>query len=97
MGVKPSGEAFNAKYKKRYGVDPTVPNPVFGYDAAWLLALAVRKAGTDPNKIRQAVPTAAASYGAATGKIIFDADGQRTSAPLVKLKMTRDGKFVPTQ
>jgi len=52
--------------------------------------------GTDPNKLRTALIQVAPTYTGATGKIILDGDGQRENAPLEKLTLDKDGKFVPT-
>ena len=56
----------------------------------------MRKVGTDPNKLRTALIQVAPTYTGATGKIILDGDGQRENAPLEKLTLDKDGKFVPT-
>ena len=92
----PTALRFNAAYAKRYGRLPRVPNAVYTYDGVWLAALAMREGGTDPNRIRIALPRVAREYNGGTGKIIFDAQGQRVTGAFVKVRMTRDGTFVPT-
>ena len=92
----PSASKLRDALIKRYGHPPTTPYGIYAYDGLWLAALAMRKVGTDPNKLRTALIQVAPTYTGATGKIILDADGQRENAPLEKLTMDKDGKFVPT-
>ncbi len=92
----PSAQKLRDKLIQRYGHAPTTPYGVYSYDGLWLAAIAMRKAGTDPNKLRNTLIQVAPTYSGATGKIILDADGQRENAPLEKLTMDKNGKFVPT-
>jgi branched-chain amino acid transport system substrate-binding protein len=92
----PSAQKLRDTLVKRFGQPPTTPYGIYAYDGLWLSALAIRQAGTDPNKLRTVLPKVAPTYVGATGKIILDADGQRENAPLEKLTMDKDGKFVPT-
>jgi branched-chain amino acid transport system substrate-binding protein len=58
-----------------------------------LVVLAMRRAGgTDAQAIRSGLPQVVRSYTGATGKIEWDARGQRINAPLDKL-VYKDGKF----
>ena len=92
----PSAQKLRNQLIKRYGHAPTTPYGVYSYDGLWLSAIAIRKVGTDPQKLRDTLIQVAPTYSGATGKIILDADGQRENAPLEKLTMDKDGKFIPT-
>ncbi len=76
-----------AKYKE----EPR-PHFYYGYDAMMLLGLAMQKAGTDVAAIKAALPEVAKTYDGATGKIEWDARGQRINPPMDKF-MFKDGKL----
>jgi branched-chain amino acid transport system substrate-binding protein len=79
-------------YKAKYHEDP-LPNAYYSYDGVWLVALAMRQAGPGVDAVRKALPQVVKAYTGATGKIQWDASGQRINAPLDKLAY-QDGKFV---
>jgi len=69
----PGGDAFKAKYQKRYGHGMEIYAP-FTYDAVYIVVDAMRRANsTDPSKIRAAMP--ATNYEGVTGETKFDTKG----------------------
>ena len=93
-GIPPQAadRKFLAAYKKRFKVDPILYAP-FTYDGANLLIEAMRKAdSTDPKKY---LPTLQkVSYMGATGRIEFDAKGDRKDAEMTIFTM-KGGKLDP--
>ncbi len=83
---------FLEAYKKAFNVDPILYAP-FTYDGANLLISAMRKANSaDPAKY---LPELAKSdFQGATGKIAFDAKGDRKDAEMTIFTM-KDGKLGP--
>lgn len=85
-------EGFVQAYEKKYGKPPAT-FAGNGYDAAMMIMQAVRKAGTDPEKVRDAIEgmrdhvgvTAVYSYG--------PADHFGTKPESVVMLTVRDGKF----
>lgn len=64
-------EAFNKKYKAKYGEDPGSVFPAVGYDLAKIIEAAVKGAGTtDPAKVRDALASLE-NVQSATGSITF--------------------------
>ena len=71
-----SMEAFNQKYKAKYGKENTVAPPALGYDAVKLVEAAVLKAGsTDGKAIRDALDSLKGIQGA-TGKLTYAGNGR---------------------
>ncbi len=71
-----SMEAFNQKYKEKYGKENTVAPPALGYDAVKLVEAAVLKAGsTDGKAIRDALDTLMDIKGA-TGSLTYAGNGR---------------------
>ena len=71
-----SMEAFNQKYKAKYGKENTVAPPALGYDAVKLVEAAVLKAGsTDGKAIRDALDTLMDIKGA-TGSLSYAGNGR---------------------
>jgi branched-chain amino acid transport system substrate-binding protein len=71
-----SMEAFNKKYKAKYGKENTVAPPALGYDAVKLIEAAVLKAGsTDGSAIRDALETLVDVQGA-SGKLTYAGGGR---------------------
>ncbi len=84
----PAGQAFTEAFKEKYGEEPGGPFSYLAYDAAWLIALAMREAGTDPADIKEALYEVDAQYDAATGDLQFDENGQRLDQPYDELIYT---------
>jgi branched-chain amino acid transport system substrate-binding protein len=81
-------DAFMAKYGeiKQYA-------PYF-YDAAWAVVEAMKKAdSTDPAKFGPEMYNV--SFSGATGKVEFDAKGDRKDAEMTIFRMGKDGKIQP--
>ena len=92
LPVQAANKSFLENYKKKFSVDPILYAP-FTYDAANLLIAAMQKANsTDPAKYLSAL--AAISYDGASGKIEFDAKGDRKDAEMTIFTM-KGGKIVP--
>ena len=93
-GIPPqaSDKKFLDAYKKKFNVDPIIYSP-FTYDAANLLIEAMKKANSaDPAKY---LPELAKSdFTGATGKISFDAKGDRKNAEITIFTM-KGGKLDP--
>ena len=93
-GIPPQAadRKFLAAYKKRFKADPILYAP-FTYDGANLLIEAMRKAdSTDPKKYLPALQKL--SYMGATGRIEFDAKGDRKDAEMTIFTM-KGGKLDP--
>ena len=92
LPVQAANKAFLENYKKKFNVDPILYAP-FTYDAANLLIAAMQKANsTDPAKYLTAL--AAISHDGASGKIEFDAKGDRKDAEMTIFTM-KGGKIDP--
>jgi branched-chain amino acid transport system substrate-binding protein len=87
----PAGQDFTEAFKEKYGEEPGGPFSYLAYDATWLIALAMREAGTDAEAIKNALPEVAKDYDAATGTLEFDENGQRAEQPYDKLIYTDGG------
>jgi branched-chain amino acid transport system substrate-binding protein len=94
-GVEKEWADFKTLYKGRFGVDPDRV-AALGYDAASLIAAALRQAGTSASapQISQAL-SSIKGYRGASGPISFDG-GQRinTEASIIKIK---DKQFIRVQ
>jgi branched-chain amino acid transport system substrate-binding protein len=87
----PAVQKFVADYKAKFGATPDAL-AALGYDAARILAEAIRKAGsTEGAKIRDALADTK-SFAGVTGSITIDKD-RNAVKPVVMLKV-EDGKFV---
>jgi branched-chain amino acid transport system substrate-binding protein len=87
----PAVQKFVADYKAKFGATPDAL-AALGYDAARILAEAIRKAGTTEGaKIRDALADTK-SFAGVTGSITIDKD-RNAVKPVVMLKV-EDGKFV---
>jgi branched-chain amino acid transport system substrate-binding protein len=81
---------FIKKYKAKYNADPDAMSAL-GYDAANILADAIKRAGsTDPKKLRDAI-AATTNFPGVTGSISIDKD-RNASKPLTILQIV-DGKY----
>jgi branched-chain amino acid transport system substrate-binding protein len=87
-----ASKKFLDAYKKAFNVDPIIYAP-FTYDAANLLIAAMQKAGSaEPAKYLPEL--AKISHDGATGKIEFDAKGDRKDAEITMFTM-KGGKLEP--
>jgi branched-chain amino acid transport system substrate-binding protein len=92
LPVQAASKSFVENYKKKFNVDPILYSP-FTYDAANILIAAMQKANsTDPAKYLPAL--AAISFDGASGKIEFDAKGDRKDAEMTIFTM-KAGKIEP--
>jgi len=90
--VKAASKAFLDAYKAKFNSDPLIYAP-FTYDAANLLINAMQKADSvDPAKYLPEL--AKSSYQGATGKIEFDAKGDRKDAEMTIFTL-KGGKIEP--
>ncbi|EAX47337.1 Extracellular ligand-binding receptor [Thermosinus carboxydivorans Nor1] len=89
--TSPKSKAFVEAYQKEYGQLPDAM-AVLGYDAAYVLADAIKRAGsTDPAKIREAL-AATKDFDGVTGKLTLNATHDAVkSAVIIEFK---DGKQV---
>ncbi len=90
----PQAENFRKLFMKKHGREPATSFSAYAYDAVWLAALSIGKAGLDRKAIKDAMPIVATHYRGATGDVTFDKDGQRANQDYSKLKYTR-GKVEP--
>ena len=92
LPVQAASKSFLENYKKKFNVDPILYAP-FTYDAANLLIAAMQKANsTDPAKYLATL--AGISMDGASGKIAFDAKGDRKDAEMTIFTM-KAGKIEP--
>jgi branched-chain amino acid transport system substrate-binding protein len=86
-GIPPqaASKKFLDAYKKRFNIDPILYSP-FTYDAANLLIAAMKKADSaDPAKYLPELQKI--DYTGATGRIVFDAKGDRSDAEMTIFTM----------
>jgi branched-chain amino acid transport system substrate-binding protein len=93
-GIPPqaASKKFLEAYKKRFNIDPILYAP-FTYDAANLLIEAIKKANSaDPAKYLPELQKI--DYAGATGRITFDAKGDRSDAEMTIFTM-KAGELTP--
>ena len=86
----PALKAFKRTYRQRFGYEPTV-YATHSYDGAWMLGEAIREAGLNRYRIRDALAAMKRHQGI-TGEIIMD-DVYSDRGP-VTLATVRGGQFV---
>ena len=92
LPVEAADKKFLDAYKKKFNADPILYAP-FTYDAANILIQAMQKANSaDPKKYLPEV--AKIDFNGVTGKIAFDAKGDRKDAEMTIFTM-KGGKIVP--
>ncbi len=92
LPVQAASKSFVENYKKKFNIAPILYSP-FTYDAANMLIAAMQKANsTDPAKYLAAL--ASLSHDGASGKIEFDAKGDRKDAEMTIFTM-KAGKIEP--
>ncbi len=88
----PRYDEFVAKYKAKWGEEPSVYCDT-AYDATWLVAKAIEKAGAyDGVKIAQALHEVGQSYPGASGVITFNEKGDRVSGTYLVWKVEKLGE-----
>ncbi|MGN6667152.1 MAG: branched-chain amino acid ABC transporter substrate-binding protein [Trinickia sp.] len=88
----PRGKAFQAKYKKRFGIDILTYSP-FAYDCAWVAIDAMKQAkSANPAEFLPALR--ATHYEGITGKIAFDQNGDLKD-PSSTLYQVKGGRWTP--
>lgn len=91
--VIPAAKEFAEKYKTRYGPVPAFAP--YGYDAVFVLAEAVKKAGSlDRERIIQALHDPGFTVQGVTGTIQFDKNGQTTGRGFFFYTFNNEGKLV---
>jgi len=90
----PQAENFRNLFVKKHGREPTTSFSAYAYDAVWLAAIAIGKAGLDRKAIKDALPIVAIHFKGATGDVTFDKDGQRANQDYSRLIYT-GGKVLP--
>jgi branched-chain amino acid transport system substrate-binding protein len=93
-GIPPqaASQKFLDAYKKRFNIDPILYAP-FTYDAANLLIEAMKKANSaDPAKYLPELQKI--DYAGASGRIVFDAKGDRSDAEMTIFTM-KAGRLLP--
>lgn len=85
--IGPNGQFYENAYKAKYNETFRSTFSGFAYDGVILAARAINQVGgTDPDKLRDAIAEIGKSFEGATGTIVFDADGQRTEQPYLKVR-----------
>ncbi|MHC4225369.1 MAG: ABC transporter substrate-binding protein, partial [Planctomycetota bacterium] len=87
----PLTQSFNKRFKEQFGHDPD-SFAAHGYDAMYLVWEAVRKAGLNRTRIRDALAQTR-DYHGVTGMISFDHRGNDMRG--VEFAVVHDGKFLP--
>lgn len=88
---KPEVQRFVQNYQKRWGGETPDAMAALGYDSAYVLVDAIKRAGsTESAKLREAI-AATKEYPGVTGSTTIDAD-RNARKPLVMLTV-KDGKF----
>jgi branched-chain amino acid transport system substrate-binding protein len=89
---KPAVERFVRDYEKKYGKPPAT-FAGNGYDATMMLIDAIRRAGTDPAKLRDAIESTRDYVGVTAVYSYAPTDHYGTKADSVVMLTVRDGKF----
>lgn len=85
-------KSFIASYNKEYGRDPESAFAALGYDAVYLMADAIKRAGsTSPNAIRNAL-AATKGFGGVTGSVTYQ-PGQRIPQKTVTIVAIKNGAY----
>jgi branched-chain amino acid transport system substrate-binding protein len=90
---KPVVERFVREYEKKYGKPPAT-FAGNGYDAAMMIMDAIRKVGTDPAKLRDAIEATKDYVGVTAVYAYSPADHYGTKPESVVMLSVKDGKFV---
>jgi len=89
---KPVVERFVREYEKKYGKPPAT-FAGNGYDAAMMIMDAIRKVGTDPAKLRDAIEATKDYVGVTAVYAYSPADHYGTKPESVVMLTVKDGKF----
>jgi branched-chain amino acid transport system substrate-binding protein len=85
-------QKFVAAYEKKYNETPGKIE-VLGFETVWIVANAIKAAGSDKDAKKVAQTIRAGSWETPRGTVKFDASGQASSDTVVKVEV-RDGKVV---
>jgi branched-chain amino acid transport system substrate-binding protein len=85
-------EEFNIEYEQTYGRKPE-GYVIYGYDSLMVLANAIEKVGTNPEKVKAELYKTK-DYNGATGLITFDENGERTDMSYDTF-IVKDKQFIP--
>jgi branched-chain amino acid transport system substrate-binding protein len=78
-------DQYREAYKNRYGKEPMTAFGAYGYDAVWLVAMAMNFANsTKADDIKDALPRVSKIYYGATGDKTFDEDGMQVTENYVR-------------
>ncbi len=92
LGDEPAVRQFVAAFRDKYNKDPNAI-AALGYDATWILAEAIKRAGsTDGDAIRRAMRETR-DYPGVTGQITID--GRRNARKPAVILQVKGGQFVP--
>jgi branched-chain amino acid transport system substrate-binding protein len=92
--TNPESTSFAARYKAKFGIDPT-SYTAEGYDAMMLLLKAINAGGVSGDAVRANLLKIGNNYPGASGIITFDANGD-VQKPAV-IKVAKNGQFVVAQ
>ncbi len=88
--ASPKMSAFVSAYKAKYNKTPDAM-AALGYDSAWVLAEAIKKAGTTEGPALRAAIAATKDFDGASGK--FSLDDKRDAIKSAAILTIKDGKF----
>jgi branched-chain amino acid transport system substrate-binding protein len=92
LSTLPKSRAFVSRFEAQFGTIKT-PGTALGYDSAYLLADAIRRAqSSEPAKIRDAL-AATRNFEGVTGSITFDANRDPVGKPAIMFQF-KDGRGV---
>lgn len=89
----PLNRRFVSAYEARFKETPEKIE-VLGFESVWLAAQAMARAGTAEDMARVAQALRAGTWTSPRGEVRFDASGQASSGPLIRLTV-KDGRIVP--
>ncbi|MEP6572399.1 MAG: ABC transporter substrate-binding protein [Gemmatimonadota bacterium] len=98
--VSPANQRFVAAYRRRYpGAGLPDQGAAASYDAVYLVASAIARAGNDRRRVRDAlseIGTGAPAFDGVVGRLAFDANGDVPDVP-VRIGMVHAGELVPAR
>lgn len=94
---RPEAQRFVQAYREKYGSDPD-GNAALAYDAVWVMAAALRSAGSDRDAVRDwlASRTTRNPVPGVTGNIAFSLSGDPIGKALT-VALVRDGALIPVE
>ena len=91
-GGSPRMKAFIASYNKEYGHDPESAFAALGYDAMYLMADAIKRAGTVNSKAIRDSLAATKGFVGVTGSVTYQ-PGQRIPQKTVTIVAIKNGQY----